>query len=182
MALTLTSDQQTTVNQGSVSPDQLPEYFSAAQQTDVPISTDFEAFLILASDDLKISAIQWIQQSVTLTQQNQLRDQLTTLMNQQELTNSQAKQAAYTAALDDFQDFRDNFSTALPGSADIPEVQLFLSDLQSVIDELVVGSDRAFFDEAMVTAMDNYQASTGVTDSTVEELQSWTAVLSQYLT
>lgn len=176
----LTPADQSTVASKRRSEDALPEYFSATQQQDTRISRDFEAFLILAKDDLKTSAIQWIDKAVQINKGNKLRDDLTEIVLTNEAANSQLKLDEYDSQLEDFNEFRTKFQAQI-AFADVPEVQLFLGDLQSVIEELIVGRDRAFFDQTVTKVMENFENGTQISDAQVEELQSWTSVISEYL-
>jgi hypothetical protein len=176
----LSPSELSTVQNAQLSVDDLPTYYNNALDTDVPISRDFEAFLILAPSSLKTSALTWIQNAVGLNKSNQLRDDLSAITITQELANANLKINEYNTQLNGFQAFRTSFQTST-NFAGIPEVQLFLYDLQSVIDELVLGQDRAFFDQTIALVMQKYGDSNSVTDGQVEELQSWTGVISTYL-
>jgi hypothetical protein len=180
MALVLTPDQQAIVQQEQLSEAALPDYYSASQQDYLPISRDFEAFLILSDNTLKTSALQWIQTSVQINKGHQLRDALTQLALTQELSNAQAQITEYTKQLQGFDAFRQNFQTSQQ-FASIPEIQLFLNDLQAVIEELSVGNDRAFFDQTVTQVLQRYEDGVGISDAQVQELQSWTSVISTYL-
>ena len=176
----LAPDELATVTQEAKSEQDLPSYYSASQQTDVQISRDFEAFLILSTSEMKTSALTWINQAVSLNKPNKLRDALAALTVTQELKNSKLQLDAYTQTLGDFETFRQNFSTGSVFSA-VPEVQLFINDLQSMIDELVVGQQRAFFDNTIATVIQGTLKNQAVTQAQLEELQSWTTVISAYL-
>jgi hypothetical protein len=181
MAITLDAEDQATVEQGQLAQAALPQYFSAALLKQVTISRDFEAFLLLAPNALKTSAIQWIQKAVAIHQSNKLRDDLSTLALTQELANAQAQMAECAAQLQGFESFRANFQTSSEFAA-VPEVQLFLTDLQGTIDELAVKSDRAYFDQTVTQLMQTFEGTSGITAGQIQELQSWTSVISIYLT
>jgi len=152
MAVTLTTEQESVVQQGQRSLDLLPEYYNAGQQASQAISRDFEAFLLLSPDVLKTSALQWIKTAVQINQTHKLRDALTQLALTQELANAQAKITEFDKQLQGFDAFRKNFQTSAQFSG-VPEVQLFLTDLQKVIEELSVGKDRAFFDQTVTQVL-----------------------------
>jgi hypothetical protein len=176
----LTPEDQAKVEANQKSDDKLPSYYNADIKQDAQISRDFEAFLILSPTALKTSALSWIQKAKALNRANQLRDELTQLSINQELKNAQAKIAAYDLQLQYFSDFRKNFQsqTAFAGVA---EVQKFLSDLQRVIGELVVARERAYFDQTVCKVFLDFDAQAAITDDQVQELQSWSAVISEYL-
>jgi hypothetical protein len=158
----------------------LPEYFSAELKTDIQISRDFEAFLILAPEDLKTSAIDWIQKAHSLQKANKVRDDLVKLGIQNETANATKIITALDEETQKFDEFRQTFQTQEAFSG-VGEVQLFLRDLQRVIEERVVDRDRAFFDQVMAGVQDRFSNQSGLTDDQTEELQSWTAVLTTYL-
>lgn len=180
MALTLTDQEAQVVQQKRKNVDDLPTYFNADLQTNVQISRDFEAFLILAPDDLKTSAINWIKQATDLQKTNKDRDALSDLAIAQEILNATNKMNALDAVLGDFNDFRSSFQTDST-FADIPEVQQFLFDLQRVIEELVNSRDRAQFDSVASQVIQRGDDRLVITNPEIQELQSWTGVLSQYL-
>lgn len=184
MALTLTPDQQAQVDQEALSEDDLPSYYSAALQAYIPISRDFEAFLILSTDNLKTSAINWIPQAAMIQKANKLRDGLITLALNQEASNAALQLGEYETQLQGFNEFRTNFVTSTGYAnefADVPEVQLFLNDLQEVMPEIIAGQARATFDQTIAKVFQTYQNTVGLTGPQTEELQSWTNVFSQYL-
>ena len=176
----LSAEEIDLVKSKQLSVDELPSYFSAILKTEVQISRDFEAFLILAPSELKTTSLDWIQKAVDLHKNNKLRDDLTDITVEQELTNAELKLKEYDKQLQGFQDFRQNFQTNTEFSG-VQEVQLFLTDLQRVIDELSLGRDRAFFDQTVSLVMQKFGDATNISDPQVEELQSWTSVISTYL-
>lgn len=161
--------------------DVLPTYYSAAQQTDTPISRDFEAFLILSPSDSLNSALNWITQANQLGKPNKLRDALTAITLTNEIANSKLLMDSYNAVLKDFDDFKSSFVFDDTFNA-VPEVQLFLNDLQSQIDELVAGQDRAFFDNTIAQVVQRAQSNTNVSQAQLQELNSWRSVLTFYIT
>jgi hypothetical protein len=179
LGVTLSPTDLATVQQQELST--LPEYYSAASSQYVEISRDFEAFLILSSSDLKNAALNWIQTTVDLQKKNKLRDDLTALAVQNELTNAQAKIAEYNTQLNGFGQFRTNFQ-ANSTFASVSEVQLFLTDLQVVIDEMATGLDRATFDQTICQVIQRGQNQVSISQNQIQELQSWTSVISTYLT
>lgn len=181
MAIDLTPDEQQIVAEQAVDEADLPTYYNAALKKDVPISRDFETFLILSTTELKTSAIQWINQVVGLTQANTTRDKLRTLVITQQLANAQAKLDAYNVTIGDFSDFRENFQTDTRFDA-VAEVVLFISDLQLVMDEQILGQQKGFFDQTLGLMFQSSQSVVGLTQDDIEELQSWIPVLSAYLT
>ena len=179
MAISLTEDELAFVNTHRLSADALPTYFDASVQKDVQISRDFEAYLILAPNDLKSAAIAWINTAVQLNHSNLLRDTLVQRATAQEVSNSTLEYNAYQTALTNFQDFRENFLTE-QDFATVTEVQLFLSDLQAVMDEITTGSDRAQYALTLATVVSRYNDKIAVSQALVEELQSWSVPLGSY--
>ena len=175
----LTPEQLATVTQRQK--DNLPTYYNAAQQNNVPISRDFEAFLILSPSDSLNSALNWITQANQLGKPNKLRDALTAITLTNEIANSKAMLTAYTSVLTDFDKFKSAFVFDDTFNA-VPEVQLFLQDLQGQIDELVSGQDRAFFDNTVSQVVQRAQAQTNVSQAQLQELNSWRSVLTSYIT
>jgi hypothetical protein len=159
----------------------LPTYYSAAQQNNIQISRDFEAFLILSSKDSLNSALTWITQANDLGKPNKLRDALNGLALTQEISNSKALMDAYASVLTDFNKFKSSFVFSNTFNA-VPEVQLFLQDLQGQIDELVSGQDRAFFDNTVAQVAQRAQQNTNVSQPQLQELNSWRSVLTSYIT
>jgi hypothetical protein len=180
VALQLTASEAETVAQKSKNEDELPVYYNSDLQTNVKISRDFEAFLILSPDDLKTAAVAWIKQSVALQQTNKDRDALLSLAISQEMTNAQSKMNALDQVLGNFNKFRLTFQTSSTFT-NVPEVQRFLLDLQRPIEELVVARDRAQFDNVASQVIQRKYDQLVVSAPEIQELQSWQSVLSAYL-
>lgn len=180
MALALTEEEQDLVQAKRKDAADLPLYYSAQTKQEIPIGRDFEAYLILSPSELKSSAISWVKRAVALAKKNEDRDEIHRLLLVKEKENAEKLIAGYDKDLQDFNEFRSKFeATSTFGS--VPEVQLFLNDLQSVIDESVVNRDRAFFDETMALVMERFQDQEEDTPDQTEQLQSWSGVLSEYL-
>ena len=181
MAITLTDSEQATVEALMLSEDLLPTYYNSQQQLNVTISRDFEAFLILTPNELKITAISWISNVLGLQQKNKLRDDLTQRSTKQESSNALIRLQEFDKVLNNFNEFRTNFTTAVSTDfSGVEEVQLFLSDLQRGIEEISVARERAYFDWTCAGVLSNYENSISISDNQIEELQSWTPVLSAY--
>lgn len=176
----LTPQEAAQVQSKQRSQDELPEYFSSELNKRVKISREFEAYLILAPSDLKSSALEWIKNAVKINKSNKLRDDLSKILVDQELSNAKLKLDEYDSQLKNFQNFRQNFQTNTEFAA-VPEVQLFITGLQSVMDEISLNRDRAFFDQTVGLVMQRFGDRTSVSNAEVEELQSWSAVISPYL-
>lgn len=180
MSVVLSPAEQKTVDEKRKSDSSLPSYFDSGLRQDVKISRDFESFLILSTGELKTTAIKWIDKAVTLNKANAQRDALYKLAAAQERLNAEAQIAIYNQQLDNFDKFRQNFQKNAQ-FADVAEVSKFLQDLQKVIDERVVGLDRAKFDHNISLLADQALSQFAVQSQDIEELQSWNAVLSAYL-
>jgi hypothetical protein len=180
LTITLTEDEAALVQRKQKNSDELPTYYSASTQIETPISRDFEAFLILSDDQLKTSANDWIKKAADLQKVNKDRDALLALSLEQETFNAQSKMDALDQTLAGFNDFREHFQTT-SDFVQIPEVQLFLFDLQRVVETLAIQRDRANFDSVMSQVVQRADDKLTVSDPEIQELQSWTAVLSAYL-
>ena len=180
LSITLTEEELTKVESKQKNIEKLPSFFDAGLRANVQISRDFEAFLILSEDPLKTSAIDWIKKAVTIQKVNKDRDDLVALALTQEKANSDLKIAALDQKLTDFNTFRTTFQ-ANPEFAGVPELQRFLFDLQRVVEELASARDRAQFDGTTSQVIQRGNDRLAVSDQEIEELQSWTGVLSAYL-
>lgn len=180
MALDLTPDELDTVSASAKSEQDLPTYFNASLKKDIKISRDFESYLILAPTELKTSAIQWINKVVATQQATSNRDKLRNLVITQQASNAQVKLTAYQKVIGDFTDFRQNLNTDTRFSS-IPELVLFIQDLQRVMDEQILGQQKAFFDQTLSLLFQSDESVLALTQDNIEELQSWIPVLSTYL-
>ena len=182
MALTvaLTEEQQKIVTNLQKDEDNLPYYYNSDLRTDVQISREFEAFLILADPDLKTSANNWIKKASTIQTDDKDRDALSALALAQEQSNAQQKMNAIDAVLGDFNDFRTKFQ-ANTTFVSVGEVQRFLFDLQKGIEPLALDRDRAQFDSVVSQVVQRVDDQKAVDSFEIQELQSWTGVLSAYL-
>lgn len=180
MSLELTTPEQEEVNRLAKSETDLPEYYDAGVRRTLRISRDFETFLILAPTDLKTSAIEWITKVVELNQIDKVRDQLRDMVLAQEVKNAGLKLKAYLEKIGEFDKFRSTFRTDSRFQA-VPEVVKFINDLQSVMDEQILGQQRAFFDETLGKISQSSLDTLRVTDDDLEQIQSWRPVLSAYM-
>lgn len=182
MAVNLTEQEQLQVDKKSKNSNELPTYYDATTRSNVAISRDFEAFLILATTELKTSALSWIKKATSLQKTNKKRDDLVTLALTQEMNNAQKIISSLDSTLQDFNTFRTNFQFKDASNfSTVPEIQKFLFDLQKVVEELAVARDRAFFDDVVSQVTGRNNDSLNLSDAQVEELQSWQEVLSAYL-
>lgn len=180
MSLVLTDQEIVKVDKKSRQEAELPTYYSSNLQTNVKISRDFEAYLILSSDDLKTAAIEWIKTVVTLQKVNKERDDLVALATAQERSNAQAQIKGIDNKLKNFNNFRSKFKTTTT-FAEVPEVQYLLFDLQRVVEELIAARERCQFDDTAGQVTVRNTDHLVVTQPQIEQLQSWTGVLSEYL-
>ncbi len=180
MALVLTTEEQAYVQKRRKDAANLPVYYDAALRSNIQISRDFEAFLILAPDELKTEANVWIQKAGELQQDTSIRDQLVALAATNEAANAARKIEALDTVLADFSKFRTQFPAG-GQFAQVPEVQKFLFDLQRSVEELSVSRERAEFDNVASQVVLQTQERSRVKPEEIEELRSWSGVLSEYL-
>lgn len=180
MSLQLTDEEVKKIKGNRKNDSELPVYYDANLQVDVPISRDFESYLLITPDELKTSATQWIGDVVGLQSTNKDRDELVALAFGQEKINSQAKMDSIDSTLSNFNEFRTNFQTDVR-FAEIPELQKLLFDLQRVVEELTAARERAEFDNVVCQVIERGNDRLTITEPQIEQLQSWSGVLSAYL-
>lgn len=178
--LDLTTEEQEEVNRFAKSEIDLPEYYDSASRQTLRIGRDFETFLILAPTDLKTSAIKWITRVIELSQVDEVRDTLREKVLAQEVKNSGLRLAAFLERIGEFDAFRKTFQTDSRFQA-VPEVVKFINDLQSVMDEQILGQQRAFFDETIAKISQSKLDALRVTPDDLEQIKTWQPVLSAYM-
>ena len=178
--VTLNAEEQAIVQKKKKSDAELPKYYDASLRKEVPITRDFEAFLILAPDELKTNALTWIKKVQTLQTIKKDRDDLMALMIANEISNATLKLDTLEDKMDGYNQFRSKFQTLTDFSAVI-EVQNFLKDLQQVLPELSMERNRAFYDQtvAVIEDAENIRKGT-INEENLTQLQSWATVISTY--
>lgn len=178
MVLALTKDQRGKVATGAKS--SRPSYFNAESGLDKQISADFEAVLILTDASSKQQAMTRLQEQTQATEDQQKRDALLIQALDQELDNAEATLQELTTELQQFEQFQTSFISN-PSFKQVPEVGLLVRDLQLGVDETLLAKERTKH-LAVVSGILRGRATTnGVSAELSKERDSWTGVLTAYL-
>lgn len=175
MAIELSSDEQARV-QAARLPTR-PNYFNASLQAEQPISTDFEAFLIL-QDPITIAAtLTWLGTAGLLADLTIGRDSLAfeaLVVSQGDTTDQLDEVTTSTAA---FEAFRESFQAGKFSEA--VEVSLVIRDLQATADELFAKRDQLQHRQQVEQRVQN-NLSQSISPAQLRELQSWPTPLTTY--
>ena len=178
--INLTEEEKLKVQKRKKSDKELPKYYDATLRKEIQISRDFEAFLILAPEELKTRALDWIKRVEKLQSVKKDRDALTLLVLKQEVSNTILKLDTLEGKMEGYNKFREQFQTMTEFST-IPEVTRFIQDLQRVIPELSMERSRAFFDQTVAVVEDARNKLKGeISQENLTQLQSWSNVIASY--
>ena len=175
MAAELDSDERAKVDAARLPT--RPNFYNAATLQEQPISTDFEAFLIL-QDALTISqTLTWLTAAGLLGRQALDRNAVAfeaLIEDQADTTNQLDEVTDLTTA---FSAFRQSFQAGK--FSDATEVGLILRDLQLPADELFATEGRLLHLQHVQTRIQN-RLSQSVSSAQLRELQSWPTPLLTY--
>jgi len=163
-----------------------PEYYSSDLRTPIEISPDFEAYLILQSQDQKQKSLDWIQQVQSISTNNSDRDAL--LKDYLAFRKDQANKRIME--LDTKLGNYDEYRTGLLSNptdaedankfADVTEVTTMARILQRPIDSLNLLRERAYHETVLVKYWENRMDVDKYDAEGTKELTSWEAVISAY--
>ncbi len=180
MALALTNEEIVKVQKKRKSDKELPKYYDANLRKEVAISRDFEAFLILAPEELKTNALTWIKKVQKIQSLRKDRDDLMALMIAREVANATVKLDLIEDKMEGYNAFREQFQTMSDFSS-VPEVTQFLKDLQKILPELSAERNRVFYDQTMALVEETVKNNEGtIKEENLTQLQSWSNVISSY--
>jgi hypothetical protein len=165
---------------------QLPSYYDADTDQNVVISRDFEAYLILETQQQQQATLQWISQELDFQANNLDRDAILTRYLVNRGTDDTARLAEINTRLMNFDSFKAGLLQGnIPGQPPLdwsttPELNLLSQSLQMPLDEINLLYDLTFHEQNVVAVLQNRMENTSYTDSDQEELQSWQTVISAY--
>jgi len=174
--LTLTDQENQKVSQQRKKDAQLPTYFNAKLGKAITISRDYEAFLILQSQDTKQTMIQWLSDVRKVQESQTDRDALVVSAIDLELTDSEQKVTEIADQLTKFENFRSKVQASKYSG--VIEVGSLLTDLQRGIEELAVRRDRTTHLVTVATVLQ--ETIKGLTANEEKQFESWNESLSAY--
>lgn len=179
MAIELTPEQENLIAENKKPDADLPVYFSAALNREIPISRDFEAFLILSDSEILQEANKWIQiVSNTYTRKTDHDDLLTKFITN-DAGDANAKIDELNTTLLDFNIFRGQFITSSTFNG-ITEVGMILSDYQRALGELTVTQDRYNHLIILINILKARLEKENTGDKNLRQLESWSESFNAY--
>lgn len=181
MALSLDDKVESLVSDRRKKEQELPDYFNSALGTDLKISRDFEAFLILQNDAARNEIIKWLSKARTLEETNADRDKLVVEAISLDLADATQRQTEIATKIQEFTAFKSVITSPQKNAVDfsgVPEVQLLLRDLQGAMPEIALRRDRLTHQVTMDTLLQKNV--TGQSDNDKKQLDSWSEVISVY--
>lgn len=175
----LTETEILKINARSVPDSLLPKYYDALIRQSVPISRDFESFLILQDSVTKTQAITWLTTARQLTQKNYNRDQLLKECLDSEKSDLSSIDTELSLIMTTYTAFRSSFSESK--LKDVKEVGMLLTDLQLSLGELGMIQDKLdhlkVLNSVLKEAIDNGE----IDDERKKEIDSWLIPLTFYI-
>lgn len=173
----------------------LPEYFkvSVVQSEgkfstaglSIPISRDFESYLILQTQDQKQKTLSWVKKALDIQKHKVDRDDILNRYFDMRTADADNRISELDTTLDNFDQFKVGLLTDSAGGdpsrfASVEEVNLMTQSLQGPIDDTYILRDRAFHEKTTTDMMRIRLASSPNTDDTRKSLQDWQTVISAY--
>lgn len=161
----------------------LPEYYSAQSQTSIQISRDFEAYLILQTQDQKQKVLEWIRKALIGQSISADRDTLLNQYIQIRKADAQSRIAELDQKLGNFNDFK---TSLLPNDdyvsnfGNVAEISLLCTSLQKPMDELFLKRDQAYHEVVLSDILNSRLTKQKQDANTKKELQSWQTVIASY--
>jgi hypothetical protein len=178
MSILLTADQAKLVETKRRKPAQRPQYYNAELKQKVPITEDFEAFLILLGRDRSSATLKWINQSGEFSGDDADRDALVAAAIDKDTSDADNKYTELQFIVRQFNQFRDKFN--MTGFESVGECGLLLADLQLAMGELKTSGDRWNHQVLWDTFMLEWLKNKGLTLDQKHELNSWVSPLTAY--
>lgn len=153
-----------------------PTYYSADQGTDVEISQDFEAALILIPASAKQECRQRFDAQDEQAERVQKRDGILKAALKVDAENAQDQLTELQEKITTLQSFKEKFQSF----AEVGEIGLLLRDAQLDMDELILAADRAKNRAVVAVALADRVDNGSISDALNKERQSWSRVLTEY--
>ena len=160
-----------------------PVYFDARQKIELPISSDFEAYLILQSMEQKQKIQKWVTFASGVEKDNTDRDELLTTFLSNRTIDSTARMEEIDEVLDNFEQMKAELLSDGEDPtrfAEIVEVNVLARSLQRSVDEIAIFRENAFHEITMANIVSKRLESTKTDENTQKELESWQDVVSFY--
>ena len=178
MSIELTKEESIKVEEKRKPDKELPKYFSANLNQDVPISRDFEKFLILQTDDSKQDAINWLSEIKDLNTSNEDRDNIINEIIDNDINSANSQVEELENILEDFNSFREVFTAGKFVS--VPEVGEILRDLQSKIGVIYDKKERLVYKRTYLKILKDKVKEEQINKTKMKQLESWVSPLSAY--
>jgi len=176
--INLTEEEQIKVESKRKPSTEIPKYFSANLDKEIPISRGFEQFLILQSDDSKQEAINWLSEVKDINTNNEDRDKIVNEIVDSEIESSDSKVEELENILEDFNSFRETFTAGkFSGVSEVGEI---LTDLQSQIGVIYDKKDRLVFQRTYLKILKQRMKEEQTNEPKNKQLESWVNPLSAY--
>jgi len=178
MALNLDENQIRIVDTKRKAPGQKPTYYSATQAKSVPISDDFEAFLILQGRQRNSDTVKWLEQSTQFAKRDIDRDALASQAIKLDFEDAEASQGEIGPYIRLFQRFRESYN--MTGFENVTEAGVLLNDVQKAMSEINHLNSRLKHRKNYATISLTMLSRNGVTPEQTKQINSWFAPLTAY--
>lgn len=178
MAISLDENQAKIVATKRLPAAKRPKYYDSGKGTKVPISADFEAYLILQGKTRNREALDWLNQANGYAIADGDRDSLLDKALSNELTEAQIAKAELTPISDQFNRFRERFQ--LKGFEGVAEAGLFFADVQRPMGEIINLMARHQHRIVFATQLQSLLIDQGVSRERQKQISSWNEPLTSY--
>ena len=155
-----------------------PEFYNSLLGKRVPISEDFESFLILLGRPRTKAAMDWLKEAGDYGIIDADRDSLINKACENEIADAETANKEVAPIIDRFQRFRAQF--LLTGFEAVPEVGMIIADLQRPMAELQNISARLNHRIQYATLCQDSLKNDGITPERSRQIDSWYTPLTAY--
>jgi hypothetical protein len=178
MAIALDENQSKIVATKRLPASKRPKYYDSQKGTKVPITEDFEAFLILQGKTRNKEALNWLNEANGYAIADADRDALIEKALSNELTEAQIAKAELGPITDQFNRFRERFQ--IKGFEGVAEAGQFFADVQRPMGEIINLMSRHQHRIVFATLLKSYLLANGVSQDRQKQISSWNEPLTSY--
>lgn len=160
---------------------ELPYYYSSTEDKLIPISRDFECWLILTPMTVRARLANFLQ----LVLDNDINDWSTrkSLLEEwldNEIDDLNAELDGYDLFADTYDEIRTSLSSSNNGFEDVDELNKLMTDLTTSTGEVMARRDSLKFTKYVCNSVLNRADGSGIPKSVEQEIKSWVRLLLTY--
>lgn len=174
----LTPEERQRVTENRKDTGSLPRYLDPDTGEELPISREFEAWLILTPVGVRANISQWLMQLARNTPHDVAFDDLAMEFMEEEEEIALAENNEYDSSLSGYDQFRTSLN--VDGFQDVTELSILLAQTTSGLGRIGAARSSAVFAYSMALVNKAEMESRRVDENTRRSLRAWTQILLAY--